>query len=786
MAKTLAETLRDYSIQIDPDFTQAKQRNGSQWLFPTETKVGEQTLQSATFGDFKTGFEGSWEGWEGDLPDEERKALTKQRKKAAAEKRAMQETHWEEARVEAIRFLRESCTDRGQPTPYLVRKKIDKLFGALVHVNEHGSAVLIVPLRDIDGKVWNYQRIYPAKLDAGDKFLLKGAKKQGLFHLFSHTGQFNPEGVVYVAEGFATAASIYLAFAETQNVVAAIDCGNILRVAAEIHSAFPGIRFVFCADNDRKPDNGDNRGVTEAQLAAHELAGEVRIARFLERDSGFSDFNDVHALYGLEQVKEQIEYPERFKPEGEYQIVACKGVPPEQRVAESILKELKDKVLVEDQDLFTWAGTHWNHCDYRGLNAFRNAILQVSEGKYGAQKVDACLKTLMRLAPNPPKGVSMFNPQPLIACFENGSLHLHRNSDQSYRLEFRESSRGDYQTTCLPFRFPVDPTSDGQLDLPRLKQHLLVTRNAEFDAMLERIWKGDVDQAEKIRLYRQNLGALLISAFPQVFIYVGPPKTGKSTLLLVAARLTEERNRCAVDPTEFEGFHMETMLNKRLNVHTDIKTHRSLADSSIKQIIDRFPVRIRRKGLRDVYGVLPPVHMFAANKMPKSLEASTNALDRRLIIVKTERFQPVGLYDKDYHEHVFDQGEAGVVAFAVGGLLDLIERKGHYSVPESGRQAMEKWKEDSDPVSLFLNALKRGEIRDKQNQVLTASEGEIVRGDLWDLYDSWHDREFRKTTPFGRNTFFDRVETAGYASHRYKDRRVFKGIAARPAQDAIC
>lgn len=787
---SLLDALKKAGLALTPDPTQSKQRDGSQWIFYKEVEIDGKIIQYASFGDFKSDTKGSWTGDISSLTDAQKKAYRKKITDQEGAAREMQSAFWDERKLEAQAFVA-NCIRQGDPTHYLIGKKLDKLYGALIHINEHGFRQLIVPMRDVDGTIWSYQTIYDIKikLTSGketNKLMLRGGKKEGCFHLLSVTGEIHPEGTIYVCEGFATGASIFASFGESQPVVVAFDAGNLEAVGKALRDKYPAARMIFCADDDSS-GSGVNTGITAAALAAAATRGEMRRPRFgtLQEGHGYTDFNDVHQTQGLEAVKEQIENPEKFRPEGEYPAVICKGKPSELQVATVLLKEFRARVLVQEQDLFTWTGTHWHHCDYRGINAFKNAILQISAGKYGSRDVDAAYKTFLRLSPTPPPNVSMFNPHPLVAVFENGSLHLHRNSDHSYRLEFRPNNQADYQTTCMPFRFPVEPGTDGKVDLPELRKALAACRNDEFHAMLHRIWEGDPDQEGKIRLYSQNLGALLIAAFPQVFMYVGKPKTGKSTLLLIAARLVEERNRCGVDPSEFEGFHMESMINKRLNVHTDISTHRFLSDSVVKQIIDRFPFRIRRKGIKDIYGVLPPIHMFAANGLPKSLEASNNSLDRRLIIVKTERFQPVGLYDKDYHDHMFERNPAGIIAFALLGLLDLLDQKGHYTVPESGKQAMQDWKEASDPVALFLGAVERGEILHQGATLIKAPGAEIERSGLWDAFTVWHQAEFQKVSWIGRNKVMDRVEAAGYASHRYTNRRVFRGIGVVVTQSAM-
>ena len=60
-----------------------------------------------------------------------------------------------------------------------------------------------------------------------------------------------PAGVICIAEGFATAASIYESTAYA--TAAAFDAGNLKQVALELRKKFPDVRLIVCADNDSAP-----------------------------------------------------------------------------------------------------------------------------------------------------------------------------------------------------------------------------------------------------------------------------------------------------------------------------------------------------------------------------------------------------------------------------------------------------------------------------------------------------------------------------------------------------
>ena len=159
-------------------------------------------------------------------------------------------------------------------------------------IRMEGLDVLIVPLLDLDGTIHTLQRIYE---DGTKRFLTGGAK----------AGHFTPIGgplvgatTILLCEGWATGATAHEATGLP--VVAAMDAGNLKRVAPALRERFPDTLFVILADNDAKPDRVDNPGVAAAIAAARATAALVAIPP----EPG--DFNDLAAAHGLEAVRQAI------------------------------------------------------------------------------------------------------------------------------------------------------------------------------------------------------------------------------------------------------------------------------------------------------------------------------------------------------------------------------------------------------------------------------------------------------------------------------------------------
>ena len=175
-------------------------------------------------------------------------------------------------------------------SPYLERKKVNS-FGVRFH-----KECVIVPLGDINGKLWSLQSIQPD----GTKRFLPGGKKKGCFH---HLGTFENGKPILICEGYATGASLYMATKQT--AVIAFDAGNIEPVVEELKKAYPNSPLKIAGDYDRWKET--NTGRTTAENTALKHGCSVVFPTFKNTGRKPTDFNDLHVLEGLEEVKAQID-----------------------------------------------------------------------------------------------------------------------------------------------------------------------------------------------------------------------------------------------------------------------------------------------------------------------------------------------------------------------------------------------------------------------------------------------------------------------------------------------
>ncbi|GIK87986.1 MAG: hypothetical protein BroJett026_34670 [Betaproteobacteria bacterium] len=254
-------------------------------------------IAAGSFGDWRTGVS---ETWRADIG----RTLTASEEAAHPAKAEAMRKQCEADEAEGHAKAAEQAAARWQESPpatadhpYLKRKC----------VKPHGTRVgrdgwLLIPMRDASGKLWNVERIAPAKPDdgGGDKRGLYRGRRTGCYYSI---GGIGGAAALCIVEGFATGATVHEATGYP--VAVAFNAGNLLPVAKALRDKFPDLPLILCADDDARTDG--NPGMTKATEAARAVGGLVAMPDFgADRPDGASDFNDLAAARGLEAVNRAI------------------------------------------------------------------------------------------------------------------------------------------------------------------------------------------------------------------------------------------------------------------------------------------------------------------------------------------------------------------------------------------------------------------------------------------------------------------------------------------------
>jgi putative DNA primase/helicase len=282
------------------------------WNGSRENK-GWYSIHEILRDDGETMLVGSFGAWQGAENNAQKISLGKQKlsddqKIALAARFAEDKKRAKVQRDKEIRLAAAAATKKWQSyfplgqCDYLVAKGVE---GHGVRYTE--SNAMVIPMQDNSASIYGLQFIYGAdhprkkKLNRNKEFWPSGMAMKGHYFLIGPS----PADVLLIAEGYATAATI---FEETgQPVAVAFNANNLLPVALNLKKRYPRTKILICADDDYLTDG--NPGATMAQAAALAVNGYWVKPKFtVDRENKkLTDFNDLYHLEGAGVVKSQIE-----------------------------------------------------------------------------------------------------------------------------------------------------------------------------------------------------------------------------------------------------------------------------------------------------------------------------------------------------------------------------------------------------------------------------------------------------------------------------------------------
>lgn len=766
--------IQESELTLDGTFKELKTNNFKGWYVGDNLGDGKRsiTIEDWRTRDRKTFVEGM------DLGDPaERAKLEEIRLRYEKEKLDLQLLKQGFAQDRVAGFQKEKWTT---PSKYLTAKKITEVFGALLVESRVETTDLIIPMCDSGGAIWNYQTIQ----DSGAKAFVPGALVDGLS--FTLCGPFPATAdEVLISEGFATASSIKMAMGHA-TVVCAFSANNLLLVAESIRAKYPHAKILICGDDDSKKEI--NAGVLKAEAAAKACAGNFVLPVFKTiRGKTDSDFNDLHQRYSLDTVAEQIgkalsatkppsaDFTKHFSEatkltDSPKKIDQLKSIshqriaksihanqayvnglttmdlevgkngaiklPPEQEVADELLKYYSSRAVINEGAIFLYQDNHWVECSEYEEGKIIQQVNILCARLATDSKMIHIFNIFKRGLLKPDR--NLFDPHLTAVNFLNGTLHIKQKAEK-WSLEFKDHNPLDFCTNVIPIIFDKARSN----------------RNKEFEAMLLRVLGDTEDGREKWKAIRQMYGACLIPYFPHLFMIHGPGGSGKSSLIIPALRLLGENNWSSVEPHDFDGFNMETMVGKLANIVLDINTHDPMKDHQLKKIEDSVKVRVRRKGKVDAIGYLPRIHIFGGNEIPPTFDKGSGAHIRRWTFLRVEGFKAEGNYSKNFANEVFDQNPVGILNFALDGLEEVLNANGHYLNPESGKRDMLAWTSENDSIAQFIEDIFKG-----TETIEIDSGGRLPKKDSWAQFKFWHIESYERKATIGKIKFYRFFEKA--------------------------
>jgi putative DNA primase/helicase len=359
----------------------------------------------------------------------------------------------------------------------------------------------------------------------------------------------------------------------------------------------------------------------------------------------------------------------------------------------SAAEAFRQQFRVRDQDglwsvngqLYAWAGSHYRQLAEGELSARLYKFLREQRFLPTKRMVENVSHALSGISFVPPQsspswlpGHAGTDPRELVVV-RNGLLRV---ADR----KLLPADPGLFVTSCRPMDYSPDAPSP-----------------VTWLAFLHSLWGDD---AEAIACWQEYMALAALTSdtsFQKALLLVGPPRSGKGTLLRV---LTELAGREAVSSPTLaslgQDFGLWSVIDKQVILLSDTrlgnKSNFAAIAEALLRIIGEDSVNVPRKNISDWVGRLPGRIVLASNELPALLDAS-GALANRFVVLRMVRSflgrEDPGLTDRLLAEL------PGIMNWALAGL-DRLRARGRLHQPASGCDLLEAMGELASPISLFI------------------------------------------------------------------------------------
>jgi putative DNA primase/helicase len=287
----------------------AQKNKRDEWYIAYEGTFGQnRPYLTVTYGSWSTGLRYVFKsGYQADISDQERHDLQSQfeRRKMEAEQQ-IKDVQNNAAKV-AEKIWKEALNEPPSQDylAYSKSKGIEAIGAKFLDFNKsdpsNKSPRIVIPLKNIKGEIRSLQSICVNEYGKTVKRFLPDGEKKGNFYNLGELVDGNP---IYITEGWATGVSVYATKIGT--VVIAYDANNLLSVIENLKQAFTKSAIIIAGDNDEV-------GIQKANAAAGAFQCRIIFPEFPEdkkidsHGKPYTDFNDLHQICGLEEVKKQLD-----------------------------------------------------------------------------------------------------------------------------------------------------------------------------------------------------------------------------------------------------------------------------------------------------------------------------------------------------------------------------------------------------------------------------------------------------------------------------------------------
>lgn len=181
---------------------------------------------------------------------------------------------------------------------YLKEKRVDSCPGLYFGKDEKGNDAIVVPFRNVQNELQTVQFVHTK----GKYFLGDYPSGEAFFTI----GSFEDGDEIFLAEGLATADTIWMSFDEEKTVISFGSANNMVKVVDALKSKYSSLKIIICLDNS-------DAAFKQARLINPIYGCSFRVPSFegltsQNPDKGLADFNDLISKCGqdIKVVREQL------------------------------------------------------------------------------------------------------------------------------------------------------------------------------------------------------------------------------------------------------------------------------------------------------------------------------------------------------------------------------------------------------------------------------------------------------------------------------------------------
>ncbi len=634
------------------------------------------------------------------------------------------------------------------------------------------GAALLTPMRDVIGKLWSLQEIWPD----GRKHNQCGGRRKGCFFQIGDIGN-----TFCIGEGYSTCASIHMATGYA--VISAGEAGNLVNVAQALRERYPAAIIIICGDDDWINGKPKNVGKLAAQEAAVAVGGVLALPWFSSaRPKWATDFNDQARLSGLDDVATTIRLAMVKHQEDRERERAAEPPAPEgpedygfpsdgETVAfseDALAQEFADCHLEDLRFVALWS--QWLRYDTDGrwrnderLFTFdiarkicRAASLRANEGKIRERLASAkTVAAVERMARSDQRLAAAFDQWDQDGWLLNtpaGTVNLKTGRMQRHR-------RKDYITKTAA----VSPGGACPLWSKFIKKITGHTggKNVETDKSAD----------ELAGFIQRMLGYALTGSTAEqcLFFIYGRGANGKSVLLSTVSSIMADFHTTAPievftasqgerHPTELAGLR-----GARLVTAIETEEGRRWAEAKIKSLTggDKISARFMRQ---DFFEFVPVFKLIIAGNHKPSLKTVDEAIRRRFFLLPFTVTIPSEERDPDLPAKLKAEWP-GILKWMIDGCLAW-QREG-LNPPAVVRDATAAYLESEDAIAAWIEDCC---IREANHWANSSA-----------LFGSWSAWAGKAGEAIGsQKAFSEKLEARGLMPARKSSGRGFQGISVRP------